>query len=91
MKSSDNDFNLISELFRAFFIFFCHLLIFFKIDTLEKFLQEYQQFQTVSNSLDPDEPLCFGEPESLQRLSADRISRQKPKIFFAKESYCRLL
>ena len=90
MNSSDNDFNLISELFQAFFMLFCHL-IFFKIDTFEKFSQEYQQFQTVSNSLDPDEPLCFGEPESLQRLSAEGISRQKPKIFFAKESYRRLL
>ena len=70
---------------------FCHLLIFFKIDTFEKFLQEYHQFQTVSNSLDADEPLCFGEPESLQRLSADRIGWQKLKIFFAKESYRRLL
>ena len=91
MKSSDNDYNLISELFRAFFMLYCHLLIFFKINTFEKFSQEYQQFQTVSNSFDPDEPLCFGEPESLQRLSADGISGQKPKIFFAKESYHRLL
>ena len=66
-------------------MFFCHLLIFFKIDTFEKFLQEYQQYQAVSNSLDPDEPPCFGEPESLQRLSADRIGRQKHKLFLLKK------
>ena len=31
------------------------VLMFFKINNFEIFLQEYQQFQKVSNSLDPDE------------------------------------
>ena len=50
------------------------MLIFFKINTFEIFLQEYQQFQKVSNSLDPDEAGVQAD-QKLQRLSADGTSR----------------
>ena len=43
-------FSAVSGIFMLFFV-----LIFFKINTFEIFLQEYQQFQKVSNSLIPDE------------------------------------
>ena len=39
---------------------FCYLLIFLKVNTSEKFLQEYQPFQTLSNSLDQNEAICKG-------------------------------
>ena len=57
-KSSDKvflspqlKFSVVSGIFMLLFF----VLMFFKINTFEIFLQEYQQFQKVSNSLDSDE------------------------------------
>ena len=64
---------------------FCHLLIFFKIDTFEKFLQEYQQYQTVSNSLDPDEPLCFGNQRVCKGYQQTESVGKNLKYFLLKK------
>ena len=57
-------------------MFFCFLLIFFKINFLEKILSG---IPSVSNSLDPDQPRHFVGPDlgpnCLQKLSADHIRR----------------
>ena len=67
------DYNLVSELF---VYAFCHLLIFIKINFIQKFFQEYHQ----SVSLDPDQALQNVGPDlgpsCLHRLSADNTSRQ---------------
>ena len=58
-----------------FFMLFCHLLIFFKINFFEEFFQEYHQCQTVWIQTRPD----LG-PNCLQRLSADNTRRQRVKL-----------
>ena len=60
-----------------FFMLFCRLLIFFKINFFEKFFQEYHQSVKHSGSksgrhyVGPDL-----DPNCLQRLSADDTSRK---------------
>ena len=51
-----------------FFMFFCHLLIFFKVSLFEKFFQEYHQSvkQFGSRSVGPDLV-----PNCLPKISAD--------------------
>ena len=62
---------------------FCRLLIFFKINFLKKFFQEYH---LNVNSLDPDQARRLVKPDlgpnCLPMLSADNTGRQIVNIFF---------
>ena len=62
-----------------FFMLFCRLLIFFKINFFEKFFQQYHQ-SVKQIRLDPDQAKHFVGPDlgpiCLQWLSADNTSRQ---------------
>ena len=61
-----------------FFMLFCRLLIFFKINF---FINSLRNTIRVSNSLDPDQARHFVGPDlgpnCLQRLTADDTSRQR--------------
>ena len=62
------------------FSFFFTVLIFFKINFLEKFFQDYNQSV---NNLDPDKTQHFVGPDlgpnCLQRISAEDTSRKRIK------------